>query len=319
MKEIIYLDTDIMNSMLAQLDEGLINSFVLESSEQEGVSETAATSLTKKAGLKAGGKLSTGLFPGGELSFGANIGNDNGETESTSKTMLEGQKDILNKAFHDYALEVLIQKLKENELLLGDPKQLEEGDLFFYESPYRFYDFDLLKSSLNIEAFKKMMLFEIQHIPLNYEEAKKLLDKKKPTPKDREKMDDALKVVLTYDQVNPTIQVIEQLNTLSGFGSDLLKNLTLIKAGKYIGLLKKDYLRESTESLSFRTEKIRKANILFRVIGKKNKVNDGTNIGAFSETDIDIIPNMMLDIILGSFNIIKVGDVMITPIAIYYE
>ena len=35
MKEIIYLDTEIMNSMLAQLDEGIVNSFSLEQSNQE--------------------------------------------------------------------------------------------------------------------------------------------------------------------------------------------------------------------------------------------------------------------------------------------
>lgn len=126
-------------------------------------------------------------------------------------------------------------------------------------------------------------------------------------------------MIQTHDQVKPIIQIMRQLNSLSEFASDLLKNLTLIKAGNYIGLLKKDYLRESAESLSFRTEETRKANILFRVIGKKNTVTDGTNMGIFSETDLDKIPNMMLDMILGSFKIIEVGDVLITPIAVYYE
>lgn len=174
MKEILYLDTDIMNSMLAQLDEGLISSFVLESSEQEGLNETAATTLNKKSGITAGAKLSTGFFPGGELKLGANKGGDTTETESSSKTMLEGQKDILNKAFHDYALEVLIQKLRDSDLL-ENSKNLKEGDLLFYESSFRFYDFELLKSSINVELMEQFMMLDIQNIQLTYGQAKKLL------------------------------------------------------------------------------------------------------------------------------------------------
>ena len=118
MKEIIYLDTEIINSMLAQLDEGIVNNFTLESSSQETQGEETQSSFGKNAGIGARIKLSTGIFPGGSATFRGNVGENGVESEKLSTTMLEGQKDILNKAFHDHALEILFTQLSELNIAL---------------------------------------------------------------------------------------------------------------------------------------------------------------------------------------------------------
>lgn len=317
MKEIIYLDVEMMNSMLAQLDEGLINSFALESSEQENVAKVATSSASKNPEINGGIKLSTGFLPGGSLQFGSKLGASNIESESVSNTMLEGQKDILNKAFHDYALDLLINKLQENQLII-DNHNLEEGDISFLENQYRFYDFDLIKNSTTVELMEKIILAEVADISLTYTQAKKIIDKDKPTAKDREQMEDAIKLVYAHDSLKPIKSTIEIINTISLYSTNLLKDLTLIKSDNYIGLLKKDCLRESTESLSFRTNNSRSAKFLFRVIGKKECIHNGHNTPLFSPNDVDKIPGMMLDIILGQFDILEKGDILISPVAIYY-
>lgn len=71
MKEFIYLDTDLMNSMLAQLDEGLVNNFSIETSDQETNSNSTQSTSGKNSGLTASIKVGTGLFPGGSLGAGA--------------------------------------------------------------------------------------------------------------------------------------------------------------------------------------------------------------------------------------------------------
>ena len=103
MKEIIYLDTEIMNSMIAQLDEGIVNSFTLEEANQESKTEGQQTVRGKNAGLRGSVNASTGLLPGGGLKLDASLGNNGNESTNESRTILEGQKDILNKAFHDHA------------------------------------------------------------------------------------------------------------------------------------------------------------------------------------------------------------------------
>ena len=185
MKEIIYLDTEIMNSMLAQLDEGIVNSFSLEQSNQESETEGQQSIRGKGAGFNGQVTAGTGALPGGKLSFGTHIGNTGNESTNESRTILEGEKDILNKAFHDYALDLLTNKLVEQEFLVHGP-DFNEGDLFLGESSYRFYDFNLLRNSMDHEFMNEMMFSGIHGLGIDYKEAKKIVGKTKPTAKERE-------------------------------------------------------------------------------------------------------------------------------------
>ncbi|WP_426272563.1 DUF6414 family protein [Exiguobacterium sp. R-17] len=318
MKEIIYLDTDKINSMLAQLDEGLISNFSMEMSGQETKTNSNQISKGKNSGMSANIKVDTGLFPGGSLGAGASFGNNGSENEIFTKTILEGQKDILNKAFHDYALELLIEKL-ETKKLFSDGEKFEEGDLYIEKSTFRFYDFNLLRDSMDLESMNKFMRSEIEDLDMSYNQAKNLLKKINLNAKEREKIDAAKLIVSTTENTQPILGIFKQINTLGTLASKLLKDLTIIKSNNMIGLLKKEYLRESTESLSFRTDHSREVKMLIQVIGKKDTIFNGYNMGTLSVNSLDLIPNMMLDILLGSFEILEVGDLLVTPIAVYYE
>lgn len=318
MKEIIYLDTDLMNSMLAQLDEGLVNSFSLEEASQDLETEGQQSTRGKNAGLRGRLSVNTGFLPGGSVSLDGSVGNSGNETTHESRTILEGQKDVLNKAFHDYALEVLSEKLLDKDLLSHE-MDLMEGDIFLGEARYRFYDFNLLKKAMDHKFMGQLLLKDIEKLDLSLNEARKILNKPNPNAKEREKLSSASDVVNAHDTATPIIEIFEKLNILSSFASNLLEDLAIIKTDRNIGLLKKKYLRESSEALSFRTDNSREVKYLMRVIGRKEEIYTGENLPIFQENDLDVIPNMMLDLILSSFNIVKKGDLIVTPIAIYYE
>ncbi|MFJ9462115.1 DUF6414 family protein [Viridibacillus arvi] len=318
MKEIIYLDTNIMNSMLAQLDQGIVNSFSLENSDQEEVTESSNSTTGLKAGVGAGVKLSTGILPGGSVTLKGSGGGNKAESEGVSKTISEGQKDILNKAFHDYALEVLFSKLEEQGLLISSD-DYREGDLFTEVTGFRFYDFDLIQKAMDYEILKSFMLSTIPDRGISYNKAREIIKKTKPTSKEREQLESATLTVRDHDEVESLTHLFKDLNKLGSLSSNLLKDLSIIKLNNKIGLIKKEFLRESAESLSFRTDDKRKAKMLLRVIGKKQNVYAGEDSITFLEEDINTIPNLMLDIVLGSFKIINNGDLLVTPIAIYYE
>ncbi|MBT2682239.1 hypothetical protein [Bacillus sp. ISL-37] len=318
MKEIIYLDTDIMNSMLAQLDEGLVNSFSSEEASQNSETEGQQSNRGKNAGLRGRLSVNTGFLPGGSVSLDGSVGNSGNESTHQSRTILEGQKDVLNKAFHDYALEVLTEKLLVKDLL-NHGLDLMEGDIFLGEASYRFYDFNLIKKAMDHKFMGKLLLMDIEKLDLSLSEARKILTKPNPNAKEREKLSSASDVVNAHESATPVIEIFEKLNILSSFASNLLEDLAVIKTDRNIGLLKKKYLRESSEALSFRTDNSREVKYLMRVIGKKEEIYSGENLPIFQENDLDIIPNMMLDLILSSFKIVNKGDLIVTPIAIYYE
>lgn len=317
MKEIIYLDTELMNSMLAQLDEGIINSFSLEQWDQKVETAGQQTSRGKNAGLNASLQSGTGAVPGFNFNFGATRGNTGNETIHESTSILDSQKDILNKAFHDYALEILIKKLKQSDRLAELPN-IKEGDILLVKSPYKFYDFDLLQNLVNVDLLKKIFLIDIDEKEL--EEAKKILKKSNRSQGELEKRIWAQTIVNKESAAQASVKQFNQISLMSNYFANALRGLSIIKAENNLGILKKDFLRESPEALSLRPDKSRNVKILMRVIGKKEKVFNG--ILDPQEMDInnfDIIPNMIFDILLGSFQILKEGDILVTPIAIFYE
>lgn len=316
MKEIIYLDTDLMNSILAQLDEGLINSFSLEQSNQESETEGQQSARGKSAGVDAQISADTGFFGGGGVKIGAKLGGNGSESTNESKTILEGQKDILNKAFHDYALDILLNKLIESDSI-KDKNLLLEGDLYTGESPYKFYDFELLKNILDVDAISKIMSFNTDEDDLK--EAKRIVKKTNLTSKERGKLTWATQLVQEQEERKPTLTLFKQMEIMSGYFSNSLRDLSLIKANNFLAIIKKQHLRESPESLSLRPDNSRSVKYLFRIIGKKDKVFDGIGSEDLPIADFNEIPNMIFDIMLGSFDIIKKGDYLVTPIAIYYE
>lgn len=311
-----------MNSMIAQLDKGITTNYTLEQNTQESETAGQQTTRGKKAGLAAQAKAGTGALPGGTLTFGASLGNDGNESRNESRTVLEGEKDILNKAFHDYALELLTEKLMEKDMLKngGD---MHEGDLYLGESTFRFYDFDLLKRSMDFESLEKIMNMDENLPDLSYEDAKKivgkLMNQKKLTAKEEGLKNDALFVYQHFKKTEPIVTIFEKLNVFSNYASNIFSNLAIIQAGNKIGLLNKRNLRQSSEILSFRPDTSRKIKLLVRIIGEKHSVYSENNMPDLEESDLDVIPNMIFDVILGSFSIVNQNDLIVAPIAIYYE
>ncbi|MBG9785638.1 DUF6414 family protein [Shouchella lehensis] len=320
MKDIIYLDVDLMNSMLAQLENGLKTSYSTEDSQSREESATSRSGEEISSGLDAKVSISTGIFPGGSAQIGGKLGGKGSEQNSETESLTEGQKDILNKQFHDAALDNLL-KLLEEENKLTKAQNASEGSLLLSSESFRFYDFNLISNSVNPELFKQVALGEIFMHDISYEEAKKLVKKQKPTSTEREKMNIANKVVAKHEEMHNVVKLFEQLKVINTYSNNLLPNLVIIKTSdKKIGLLKESNLRQSTASLAFRTDTTRKAKFLVRVIGKKREVYDGIkDFPNLDETDLDRLPTFILDILLGSFKIIEKNDLVVSPIAIFYE
>ncbi|HHB2168475.1 hypothetical protein QCI47_16515 [Bacillus cereus group sp. RP29] len=319
MKEIIYLDTDLMNSMLAQVGQGLITSFSAEQNSQETLTAGQQSSQGKTATVKGGFQVGRLL---GKAGLDGQIGNLEKELTHDSRAFLEGEKDILNKAFHDYALDILQEKLIDENLLQPGP-DFQEGDVHLGESTYQFYDFELIKKITNYKAMKEIMLFGTGGIVQDFDEALEICNKKKKkhqmTELEQLELAEAQQIVNSYEHLRPMLKIIKQLETLSSYTHEAFGDLSIIKMGNKVGLLKKGCLRESSEALSFRTNKSRSIKYLVRIIGVKDAVYSGETSLFEKPEDMHVIPNMIFDVVLGSFNIISAGDVLVTPIAIYYE
>lgn len=319
MKEIIYLDTDLTNSLLAQLDQGLITSFSAEQNSQEGLTEGQQSSFAKQGTVKGGVHLGGLLF--GKTGIDGQVTTTATETTSDSRTFLEGEKDILNKAFHDYSLNILENKLVEQEHLKHGP-DFNVGDLHLGEATYQYYDFDLINKISNVEALGEIMSFGKPGHVLSMEEAFQLHNKKitKQTSNlELQKINEAKSMVENYESLRPFLKTLKQMEVYSSYTNTVFGGASVIKMGNKLGLLKKKYLREGSEALSLRTDDNRKLKFLVRIIGLKEDVQIGDPSKLMDPSQMNVIPSIIFDVVLGSMNIIKKGDVLVTPLAIYYE
>lgn len=313
MKEIIYLDTDNLNSLLAQLGKGIINDFT----EEDNISHTQGESSKSKKGVN--NETRAGITP---IILKRNEYSD--EQETTSTKVIEGQRDLLNKQFHDYSLNILLEKLKEHDLIVES--DFKEGDIIESMGKFDFYDFSLINKAANAEQFLKIM--ELEDIEddsdnnISDKEANTIIQKiqrnQQLTKKQESHKDEAMRIHLKNQERNNITEIMKGLEIVSSTANGLFSDLTLFKTNNIIGLTKKEFLRESAESLSFRSDNTRKAKFIGRVIGVKDKIFDGEDF-EFEPAQINKLPNMILDILLNSFNIIESGNLLISPIAIYYE
>lgn len=317
MKEIIYLNTEIMNSLIAQLDKGVTLNYSLEQTAQESNTETSQITRGKVAGFNGTFQTSaSNLLSSMNLSFGANISRNGNEITGGSRTLLEGQKDLLNKAFHDYALDILLQLLEDNQKLKTSSFPLAEGDICLWETEWQYYDFEFLGKIVDFDNVLETLGVYVTDD--EYKQAETTLKKQKKHPKSPEYLK-AQQIILQYKSQAVPRNILKQIQVFCSYANKFLGNYSIIKAANTFHLIEKEMLREVPTALSLRSESTRKAKVLFRVIGKRETVFDGENLNFEALQDFTRIGNMMFDIIFVALQILKDGDYIATPIAIYYE
>lgn len=328
MKEIIYLDTEIVNSILAQLNNGITNGYTIEQQNQttSTTSEEGGSTDLGKGAVQA----RFGIPALAQLIAGGDFGTTSTQKEGSSEAILSSQKDILNKVFHDQALNILISQLNEKGIL-KDSHSSKEGDLNLINTTYKFYDFNFIKNAADSKFLSTFLSLGNSNIKNTKKiaagKARTIFNKmnnNQPLKPDEQKIaEEAYKQVLeeqALEEQKAAEEAYIAMEQISGYANTLLNDSTIIKAENKTGLLKREFLKESIESLSFRVNKERKVQILYRTLGTKSKMATPENLAESFDLDkIGDLPGLMLDMIFSTLEIMKIGDTLITPIAIYYE
>ena len=143
MKDYIYLDMNLANSYLAQIDKGILKKIVngeaLANTNQENGGDTISS--------EGGGSLG---IPG--------VINSNGkmtktEIDTFSNISSKNSSELIETVLDDYAIDLLINKLREKRLI-DSLRNSHEGDFVLINVPFKFYDFEFMQKSLNENFFK---------------------------------------------------------------------------------------------------------------------------------------------------------------------
>ena len=143
MKQFIYLDNDIINSIIAQKDNGLIKDIKTENSsifdqKEENVIDADID-----------GKIEGGLFKiakaEAKLSLGAKLGKEEDVTNTT--------REILEKTMHDATFDIAYDYIKAKKIEIGNNLNDDYGEYVELKRVFDFVDLDYVEGLFSNKEF----------------------------------------------------------------------------------------------------------------------------------------------------------------------
>lgn len=291
MKEYIYLDADMLNSALAQLDSGLTKRFFEEDVKQEESSsiESEKTSKGIDSFFKIGAKYVKDI------------------AEETGNNLTTGQSKAIDYVLNDYAVDLLLSKFESLDKFKIDIVSAKEGDIVNFSTRFNVYDFDLIQKTTAGEAIEFMTYTdELQKAEA---EKDKILESvnNSISNKDVKKLKKKKEKILQSDSAQ-AIQGFKMINTVAKYGNAVLGNSILVSGTNCIFLCKKELFRLNQGQLSLLPESSRHINILGSVTGIRSISHNENAVANFKPNELNKVPSILSSILLTEFNLAKEGD-----------
>jgi hypothetical protein len=201
MRRFIYLDSDNLNSYLAQIEKGLSTNNITE--HQKGKSAISKEDESSTIIGDIGAKV---------LGIGANIKSELSDGKTQTEATDEFIKNIQEKALHDYSFDKVFDYIKTNNLI--KETNLEIGDFISTSGKITLLDFDYFT---NLFSENGAMKFSYESNRLELNNCIKALPKgQKSTPEIQKQLSESEKIIKKSEEDRKTtLRIIEVVkNTL---------------------------------------------------------------------------------------------------------
>lgn len=307
MKDYIYLDNDFLNSSLAQYEQGLIKNI-----SQGKTNENSQHNEKSK-------NLSKGVD--GILGIGAKLVHD--AIESNGQELTKGQSKTIDYVLNDYAVDLLIQKVRDYSIFKDTASSAVEGDFISQSSDFKIYDFDLISK---ISAPDNLDIFKSELTKGEKEEVNKIRTQlriiranRKLTPDQKKEIVDLEAQIAAAENGSNPLQEFDMVHKGANFANQIFGGSLLIKTTNAISICKRNCFRLDQAQLSFLTESERKIVIFGVVTAIKEKTHSNGEFKEFETDELNKVPSMFHDIFLSNFGMLHDNDRIIKPIAIFFE
>lgn len=299
MKQFIYLDNDIVNSIIAQRDKGLIKDIKMEKSNMNGKRRKSQESLDASVGAKGG--LLGFLKAESKIKAGITMQRD----VDTTKT----EKEIVEKTMHDENFDKAYEYIKANKIGIGNNKNDDYGQYVEMTRVFDFVDLDYLEGLFSknglINYMKKLTSEQIKE---ESSQTTKELNRKQNRAMVGQ-INEIIKKAINqknkeYDDISDVINAFRKMIPYSRM---------LISSDGYLIPLDTKYFRVNPTSVGFMYGgDITCVGMITNIIGKDTNPNDDENIFASLQFSINEILRSILPT--------KEENIcVIHPIAVYYN
>ena len=267
MKQFLYLDTDIVNSIIAQEEKGLVQDF----SKYNQENKTKSTHV--EVGGEGSGKAEGSLFKlaKAEANLTLSVGLEKDYSSDTAT------HEIISKVLHDAAFDVAYEYIRPHNFELGKSDSDDYGDYVEIKRVFDFVDFAYLENLFStgglIEYIKKSSREEIE---TRLGQATEKMSRDQLRNSGKQIKAEMKKLVEAndkqYDDVHDIIAAFRQLVPYTRM---------LISHDGYLIPLDDKYFRVNPESLGFRYGgEITCVGMITNIIGADTNPNDPKNIFA---------------------------------------
>lgn len=298
MKQFLYLDTDIINSIIAQTEKGLVQSL----SDEEVSTETETDSLN--ASMKG-----TGTIGGSIVKLAKAEANLSGSLESIEGGSLSStSRQIISKTLHDAAFDIAYAYISPSEIELQSQSNDETGNYVELTRVFDFVDLDYLEKLFEkdgiIEFIKKTSAEQIEAEAEKVKEGHNREQLRKAGINFKQEIKKAIDANnKQYDDIAVIIKAMRGL---------IPYNRMLISSDGYLVPLNTKYFRVDPLDLGFKYGgEITCVGMITNIIGEDTNPNDENNIFATVQFTANEVLRKLLPTSENNLCVIH-------PIAIYY-
>ncbi len=298
MKQFLYLDTDIINSIIAQTEKGLVQSL----SDEEVSTETETDSLN--ASIKG-----TGTIGGSIVKLAKAEANLSGSLESIEGGSLSStSRQIISKTLHDAAFDIAYTYISPSEIELQSQSNDETGNYVELTRVFDFVDLDYLEKLFEkdgiIEFIKKTSAEQIEAEAEKVKEGHNREQLRKAGINFKQEIKKAIDANnKQYDDIAVIIKAMRGL---------IPYNRMLISSDGYLVPLNTKYFRVDPLDLGFKYGgEITCVGMITNIIGEDTNPNDENNIFATVQFTANEVLRKLLPTSENNLCVIH-------PIAIYY-
>lgn len=204
MKQFIYLDVDLVNSILAQKEKGLVSEITQEqqnsTQQTNGKSGKADASVSGEGGFSKLARLSAGLVLSGSIS-----------NEAQAQSLL---REVATKTLHDAAFDIAYTEISSNYNLAAE--QYEIGSFIEVKSAFSFIDLgyfvSLFEAGGLIDFLKKTEKQKIQAEARAAEQTLTTDQRRRTGATVKRKVQEAITTSMQpYDDIAEVIRVIKSI------------------------------------------------------------------------------------------------------------
>lgn len=289
MKHFIYMDTEIVNSYISQLNDGLITKTQTEVGDQ---TSTSSTETNTDSTITSQYKLSIPAI------FTAGIDKkDDFISTATALTQSQSGKELIDKLLHDNAFNLFIKYLEKEDKLKNNICSI--GEYVSIKNTFEFWDLDYLIKLFNDEFINYFVASEIEGFK------NKFFVEKGKVPNNSD--------LKNYEKQRK--EYFEEIKIIIKLCKDIMPFTKFMMINSCFVPLKDDFLREQINSIRFKyTGEI---TLIGRYTNDYKQIVEQNEGAAFKQA-FSSFDGMVNSFLKEALNIPDYSKV-ITPIALYFE